>query len=284
MSLSAPFQFSQASLQDYQDCRRRFELRYLDRLPWPAIETEPVLENERSMQKGAAFHHLVHQHQIGLPVERLSAQIKDEELSDWWQRYLDSVAEVTSLPGDSPVRIYPEQLLAASLAGHTLLAKVDLLLVQPGERLRIVDWKTSRYRPKRSWLLERQQTRVYRFLAVEAASHLNAGLQAAPDQVEMVYWFTHTPLQPEIFPYTLEQYQADRDFLTRVFEEIAAAGPGDFPLTPDEQRCRFCVYRSLCDRGVTAGGLDLLPAPLEDLQDLGLDTSLDFDQIAEIEF
>jgi CRISPR/Cas system-associated exonuclease Cas4 (RecB family) len=284
MSLPSQFQFSQASLQDYSDCRRRFELRYLNRLPWPAIESEPVLENERYMQKGAAFHHLVRQHQIGLPVERLSAQIKDQELSGWWQRYLETVSEVTSLPGDSPVLFYPEQMLSAPLAGFTLLAKVDLLLAQPGERLRIVDWKTSRYRPKRSWLADRLQTRVYRFLAVEGASHLTGGIQPNPNQVEMVYWFTHTPQQLEIFGYSLEQHQADREFLTRTIEAIAAAGPGDFPLTPDEQRCRFCVYRSLCDRGVTAGELDQLSDSLEELQDLALDASLDFDQVAEIEF
>lgn len=284
MSLPLSYSFSQASLQDYNDCRRRFELRYLDRLPWPAVETEPVVENERTMQKGAAFHHLVHQHQIGLPVERLTAQIKDEELSEWWQRYLDTFAGVASLPAANPVGNYPEQLLAAPLAGNTLLAKVDLLLVQPGERLRIVDWKTSRRRPTRAWLAERWQTRVYRFLAVEAAAHLNAGEPPSPDRVEMLYWFTHTPDQPEIFSYSLEQYQADREVLTRTIAEIAAAGPADFPLTPDEQRCRFCVYRSLCDRGVTAGGLEELPGLPDELPDLALDASLDFDQIAEIEF
>ena len=284
MSLPAQFKFSQASLQDYHDCRRRFELRYLERLPWPAIETEPVLENERYLQKGAAFHHLVHQHQIGLPANALSAQIKDEELSDWWQRYLDSRTGVTAMPGGSPVRSYPEQLLAAPLAGHILLAKFDLLLVQPGEHLRIVDWKTSRYRPKRSWLADRQQTRVYRFLAAAAAQHLNGGQPPNPDAVEMVYWFTQTPLQPEIFTYSQEQYQADRESLSRKIAEIAASQPGSFPLTTDEKRCRFCVYRSLCDRGVSAGGLDELPGLLEDQSDLALDASLDFDQIAEIEF
>jgi len=35
-NLPAPFTFSQSSLQDYYDCPRRFELRYLSRLIWPA--------------------------------------------------------------------------------------------------------------------------------------------------------------------------------------------------------------------------------------------------------
>ncbi len=39
------FTFSQSSLQDYMDCARRFQLRYIDQLNWPAINTETVVEN-----------------------------------------------------------------------------------------------------------------------------------------------------------------------------------------------------------------------------------------------
>jgi predicted RecB family nuclease len=284
MTLPPGFQFSQASLQDYRDCRRRFELRYLERLPWPAIESEPALENEQRMQKGAAFHQLVHQHQIGLPVERLSDQIRDEELAEWWQRYLAASPKITLFPGDEPVQKYPEVLLATSLGGYTLLAKMDLLVIQPGQRLRIVDWKTSRWQPKRSWLAHRLQTRVYRFLAVAGAAHLNGGVPPDPNQVEMVYWYTQAPEQPEIFAYSLKQYQADKSDLETLIETIAAAGPDDFPLTNDENRCRFCVYRSLCDRGVSAGDIEGEQGMFEETPDLASDASLDFDQIAEIEF
>ena len=65
---------------------------------------------------------------------------------------------------------------------------------------------------------------------------------------------------------------------------IAASGPDDFPLTSDERRCKFCVYRSLCNRGVAAGSLEDWPGLTEEAPDLTLDTGLDFDQIAEIEF
>ena len=41
-----PFDFSQASLQDYIDCARRFQLRYLQQLHWPAPQAEPIRENE----------------------------------------------------------------------------------------------------------------------------------------------------------------------------------------------------------------------------------------------
>ncbi len=56
------FQFSQASLNDFAQCRRRFQLRYLQKVNWPALETEPALENEQRMQRGARFHRMVRQH------------------------------------------------------------------------------------------------------------------------------------------------------------------------------------------------------------------------------
>ena len=66
MKLPAEFQYSQSSLQDYVECQRRFELRYIQRQAWPAVEVEPILEKEEHMRQGAAFHRLLQQHDIGL--------------------------------------------------------------------------------------------------------------------------------------------------------------------------------------------------------------------------
>ena len=87
MTLPPGFQFSQGSLQDYVDCPRRFQLRYLLRVAWPALEAEPALENERHLRQGAAFHRLVHQHVLGLPPERLSRTVTDEAVRRWWRNY-----------------------------------------------------------------------------------------------------------------------------------------------------------------------------------------------------
>ena len=55
-----------------------------------------------------------------------------------------------------------------------------------------------------------------------------------------------------------------------------------FPLTDEVRRCRFCSYRSLCDRG-GAGRLE--DFDIDEYEDEEEETfALDFDQIAEIEF
>jgi len=69
MKIPDNFAFSQHNLQDYVDCPRRFELRYLKKLAWPAIQSEPVLAIERHMQLGERFHRMVQQHQSGLPAD-----------------------------------------------------------------------------------------------------------------------------------------------------------------------------------------------------------------------
>ncbi len=297
MTLPADFQFSQGSLQDYVDCPRRFQLRYIQRLAWPAVEAEPALENERHLQQGAAFHRLVHQHVLGLSPERLSSMVTDKDLSRWWHNYLESA------PANLGELRYPEVVLSAPVSGHRLVAKYDLITLAgssglgrrplPIEKAVILEWKTSRKRPRRKWLAKRLQSRVYPYLLVRAGSHLshlNEGQPFQPEQVEMVYWFANFPKDPERFLCDAAQYDADGAYLASLVEEIKelvlslskGLGDEDFALTAQERRCRYCPYRSLCRRGVRAGALD----EAEDEPEWGDDfeIALDFEQIAEIEY
>ena len=59
--LRADFQFSQASLQDYVECARRFQLRYVERVAWPAPQAQPIFEYEQRLERGQVFHRLVQQ-------------------------------------------------------------------------------------------------------------------------------------------------------------------------------------------------------------------------------
>lgn len=276
MTLPTDFQFSQGSLQDYVDCPRRFQLRYIQRLAWPAVEAEPPLENERHLQQGAAFHRLIHQHVLGLSPEHLSSTMTGEDLSRWWHNYL------VGGPTDLPTSRHPEVVLSAPLSGHRLVAKYDLISVEPRQRAVIVDWKTSQKRSKRRWLAKRLQTRVYPYLLVRAGFHLNAGQPLQPEQIEMVYWFADFPDDLERFPYNATQYDADGEYLASLIEKIKGLEDDDFPLTTHEERCRYCLYRSLCQRGVRAGPFD--EAEDESEWDGDFEIALDLEQIAEIEY
>ena len=281
MSLSPDFHFSQGSLQDFVDCARRFQLRYLERIAWPAVPAEPILENERHLQQGELFHLMVQQQLVGVPVDRLTAMAQgDEDLAAWWQAYL------AAAPAELPGQHFPEVTLSAPLGEsgqRRLVAKYDLIVLTPEGQAVVFDWKTSRQRAPRRWLAERLQTRVYPYLLLHAGADLTGGRPLAPEQIGMVYWFAGFPDRPERFIYSAEQAAEDAAYLSGLVEQIAllAGGEGIWPLTPVEERCRFCVYRSLCDRGVEAGRLDET-----DYRDFEpeIEVDLDFEQVAEIEY
>jgi hypothetical protein len=273
------FIFSASSLQDYADCPRRFQLRYLQHCDWPAVETEPVALTERHMENGRDFHRLAHQHHLGLPDDLLTAVANNAGLGNWWSAFL------ADGPADLPPMRRAEFSLTAPLAGYRLGAKYDLVAAGPG-RLVIVDWKTNLKRPSRAALELRLQTRVYPFLlaqaggAVASAAVPDAAAQTGvdPAAIEMVYWFTGFPRQPEVFRYSGASMDQDRDFLTRLISEIAANAAGPHPLTTDERRCRFCVYRSFCERQVDPASYEDDDADPTEAAEL----SLDLEQIAEI--
>jgi hypothetical protein len=299
MPLPATFTFSQSSLQDYTDCARRFELRYLQRLRWPAARAEPVLDHERNMQRGERFHHLLHQALVEVPMQKLGRTVTDDPvIAVWWEQVTNWLTKA-----DLPSVRYPEMTLSVgtdipkSSVGtpfmasadsdddnqpqppeYRLMAKYDLLAVEPGGRAIILDWKTTA--PQSREVLERRwQTMVYRWVLTQAGHDLYGGQPIPPEQIEMVYWYAAG--EPVRLRYDTAAFEHDELAIRTIIEQINQAST--FPLTPDERKCRFCTYRSLCDRGRAAGDLD--SAEFDGLDETGPDDfRIDLEQVAEVEF
>jgi CRISPR/Cas system-associated exonuclease Cas4 (RecB family) len=276
------FHFSQSNLSDWQTCHRRFQYRHLQRRPYPAPQTasEDLLEYERHLRQGEDFHRLVAQHLSGIEAERLTDRIDDDVLKTWWENYL-----AFGLQGIPQAVRQVETVLTAPIGDYRLLAKYDLLAAAPDTgRIVIVDWKTSRHRPRQSTLERQMQTLMYRYLAVEAAAYYLNWEPVLPENVEMIYWFANHPDQPERLVYSAERYQRDKDYLAEIVTEIVAEQ--EFQKVDEAEKaqvCRYCEYRTLCWEDVTAGRL-------KDMDNLVGDEAEDFDfefdleQIAEIEF
>ena len=289
MALFKAFQFSATSLQDYADCPRRFQLRYLLEVAWPAPEAEPVGEQERHGRLARDFHRLAHQHLLGLPAEALSASVHDADLGRWWQAYLAYAATF------SRAGVMPEIGLSTALAGYRLVAQYDAVVAGQSADLPhflIIDWKTYRQRPTRAWLAGRLQTRVYPLVLAQTGAPLNGGDAIQPGKIEMRYWLAEYPTDPEAFSYDDTAYQSDLAYLTGLIAEIAgrATRQGNradvWPLTDDLRRCRFCNYRSLCRRGAVAGPLAEYPEGEESIggEEPGPDVDLDWGQVQEIAY
>jgi CRISPR/Cas system-associated exonuclease Cas4 (RecB family) len=267
--LPKSFTFSQSSLQDFHDCEKRFLLKYIERLAWPSIEVEPILENERRQIEGQKFHRLIQQHLLGIPSELLEKQSGTFPLSQWWQNYIHSDLH---LEGNT---LLPETALIASMGNHKITAKYDLIAID-GNKFRILDWKTYQKRPSESTMRLHYQTKVYCWLLATIAPTLINNQNFDPENLEMIYWFANFPSQPIKITYSEAQFEKDRQHLENMIGRIE--GKSEFKITEDESKCRFCVYRSYCDRGVGAGVWDEEYEISMDMPDFKID------QIEEIEF
>ena len=274
MSLPDNFQFNQNNLQDYADCNRRFQLRHLLRQEWPAIQSEPFLRTEQLIELGQNFHRLVLQNQAGIPEDSITNTIQDPELSILWQNYKKNN------PALHDFQTKAEFTLSIPFASYRLTARYDLLVLHPESKFVIYDWKTSHIQPKKDLMLNKMQSKVYP-LVLSLAGYPPAE-PIHPGNIEMIYWYPYHPFSPISFSYSKEQQEKDQLNLENVITEIKNLREPVFPLTADISKCRFCNYRSLCERGDKAGNLD----ELEGIDGLPLDQDwdLDFEKIEEISF
>jgi hypothetical protein len=283
------FVFSQSNLQAYADCPRRFWLTFVQRLPWPAVEASPVQEYEYVMRLGAAFHRAIQRAEVGIPPELIAAQLEDP-LDSWFASYLQH------RPRDLPMAsVGVESTLSIPVQVGTegplfrLVAKYDLLSVEPGRRAVIVDWKTSRQRTEPPTLQRRLQSQIYPYLLVEASANQPWG-PLAPEQVEMRYWFVAAPDEPVTLRYNAAQHAANHQLIQRLLAQIVAAqGEEDFPKLPDTEAnraryCAYCTYRSRCDRGIMPGDLNAVMDTEEMFYEPDPNLEVRLDDVPEIAF
>lgn len=248
MAFPPDFTFSQQNLQDYLDCPRRFYLRYIEHLEWPAIESEPVLEQEKLMHLGHDFHVLVQQYLSGIPAEVIRESIQEEDLLRWWLNFESLDLNLTKNSS------YVEEPLSIPMAGYRLMAKVDLLLLDNSSNGTIYDWKTSRSEPHRSSLANRAQTRVYPYVVTLCTQIFPGSSPIAPENLKMIYWYPEHPDLEITFEYSREKLESDEKYLTSLIQEITSLqGMEQFLKTMNEKKCDFCKFRSLCERGAKAG-------------------------------
>ena len=276
MPLDANFAFTQGSLQDYADCARRFELRYIMRLRYPALEVKDWLEFEAKIRQGNRFHKLAQQHTLGVPADLLAQSLNedDAQLRQWWASYRQRGLT------DLPAQRHPEIALQTTLGGQRLIAKYDLLALEAGGAAVIVDWKTGERMPRANQLERRMQTVVYRYVLAQAGAHLY-GSEIPPERIRMDYVYVALDGQRISFAYSSEQMQADEALLLDMISAIERAA--DYPLTNQERRCMFCTYRAFCGRG-EAGALSEFVEDDDYGDDEDESIDIDYDQIVEIEF
>jgi RecB family exonuclease len=253
------FTFSQHSLTDFNTCQWRFYLRDLKRVAWPAAEMRNQAAADLRQEQGVNFHLRAMQYYSGLPAESLTGSSSDTDLEDWWSDFLKMEQRLPfRTNASSGWRLNPEMQLSARLGNYRLTGKFDLLAVLPGAACQIYDWKTGSRPPAREALENHPQTLLYRWLAVTAGGAA-LGLKPAAftaEQVSMTYWYAGQPGTLISLDYSAEQYQNDQADLLSLLDYINSLPEDGFRKTDDTRACRFCVYRSYCERGYQPGSAD----------------------------
>ena len=94
----------------------------------------------------------------------------------------------------------------------------------------------------------------------------------------MVYWFSNFPNQPARFAYSKSKSERDWAVIEKIVSEISSTK--EFPMSEDEHPCKFCAYRSYCDRGKKAGEWDDFDGEINAEESF----EINFEQIGEIAF
>ena len=245
--LGTNVRFSQSSLSTFYTCRRRFWLRYVQRLEWPASFTSEMAGWETALQRGASFHHWMHQAGIGVDVKTAVGSQGDELLVHWWNNWCNH-------PPDIPDgHTFSEVQLSVPLQAHRLVAQFDRLVVTADDRIYIGDWKTGRARPQQAVYAQSWQTRVYRYVAAEVGTSLIGRGIVPPENVVLVYWHANDPQALQPIYYSREEHETAREELEAAVREISELPliAEAFPQCTDTNECKRCTYAALCERGLS---------------------------------
>lgn len=256
--MTAPLQLSQSALAAFRRCERRFYLRFVRRLEWPAPLTGSEQAWERSLRRGEDLHLLIEQQALGMDAQALVEAADDPQLLNWWNQL------IAHPPPQPAGKVYSELELMVSLGPHRLVARFDRLILgqQAGAAcIHIIDWKTGMAQPAQR-LTDSWQTTVYRFVAAEASAQLTPdGQLVSPADISFTYWQAEAPQQPVLLSYDDGAHEVGRQRLQSALEQIEASldgGEQSFQRTADTDTCRHCPYRSYCERGRdTPAGIDL---------------------------
>lgn len=237
-----PLLLDQTALATFEVCPRRFQLRYLKRLPWPSSPLDRG--QSQAVERGRQFHRLIERHFLGLPVQ--TEAIGDDVVGEWWKRFLHSELIIPN------GKRWPEHRLTVPIGDNFLTGRFDLLVL--GEEdgrpfARLFDWKTSR--PRMAAALKAEwQTRLYLALIAESGQALaTSGQPLTADRISLTYWYAGEPDQPRVINYSEDEHRQNWAQIQTLVEGIKAFETDEFwPLTEDWNRCRACMYQTFCGR------------------------------------
>lgn len=239
---------SATSIQDFKACQRRFQLQHLINQPWPAVQAEPLYEHELHARRGTQFHLTLQRYFSDIHPDILSSMIDDVIVKQWW----DTFQAEQPVPRKPSCRILPECSIVVEVQNYRLRAVIDLLVLDSADNsITIFDWKTTRRIPDAADYRSAIQTSIYQYIVAVSAPTFFPAFDAL-DRLKMVYWFPAYPDSTISLTYSEAAHQRNTTWLSDQIEtidlRIRTDTAGEWNKTSDLTHCRYCDYRSLCER------------------------------------
>lgn len=226
----------------YQDCPRKYALRYRLNRYWPAPEgKQEDLESRKRLERGQRFHALVQAHQEGLPTEYLlnAMAAEDEAIPVLWKAFL---AHPDARPEGE---VWSEVSLHFFVKDVPIMARFDRV-VRTGDSWVIVDWKTGGALDS---LAQSWQTKLYPFALTHAGHVLNHGEAIPPEAITLRYWvWKNGQVETLNIPYDADRYAEALVTFEKQAEIVSAPLSNEnFPgHMAGSKPCSRCQYQTLC--------------------------------------
>lgn len=237
---------SRYQLAAFLACRRRFQLRYLQQMPWPVLPQ--INGRQKAQQRGNQFHFMLQRYFLELPFAE--AQLEgDDKLAVWWRTFQ---RQAPQLPAGT---VLTEYALTVPIRQQFLTGRFDLLVVN-GAQVHIFDWKTEA-RPRTAAVLQDDLQTLLYFAMVTEGWHAFSPLATPidPDQVRLTYWFVADPTASVTLSYSRQAHQTNWGWLMEVvgqLENWLAKPETVWALTDNWSECERCAYQIFCKRRTVA--------------------------------
>jgi len=245
--------FSATTLQDFIDCKRKFKLKYIDHLSWPAPLSQLNTKYSEAITRGRKFHQLIQQHFIGIPDYELFNSIQDHTVRQWLKNALSF--EISS---EKQTKKMVEYHVSYINKGVLLTGVIDLLLISPDSGMKIIDWKTGLSKPNLDRYKSRIQTRLYPYLLLQSpAFSANRFEGLKTQEITFNYWFTNFPEHSLSFTYDRQNFNQDDAYFDDLITTITLTPVEEMLMTHNIDLCRSCPFQLYCGRNIQADYFDI---------------------------
>lgn len=232
---------SQGQLKLLEKCPREFQHTCLEQLYSPNNQEHEELQN-----LGSYFHLLMHQQEIGLPVD--SFLQADDQLQRWMSNLTEVAPEIVYPNICDGTSRYSEHYRILQVDDYLLTVIYDLLILEE-KKAQILDWKTYPKPPNKIYLEQNWQTLLYLYVLAETSKY-------PPENISMTYWFVQYSGKTKSIKFSYSQNQHKKtekklnQLLDKLSEYLINYSQGElFPqVLEGEKVCKHCQYSTRCRR------------------------------------